>query len=115
MIGPNAKFNKTKFEEAINAARGAVAESAASGMPAYDLFGAPRQTIWEVPLGGHVRNQLGSWGVDPGQAAIAERAAAGLISAGVGIPALLAAYQGLTGGGGQPQVVVEQNALDPAY
>lgn len=56
---------------------------------------------WEAPLGGHVRaglegQELFGHRITDGQARTAEQAAAGLLATGIGVPAFLAAVQGLS-------------------
>jgi len=73
---------------------------ARAAYPEYDLIGNPGQTLSEVPLGGYVRKTAEDWGIDPDNALLAERIAAGgagLLTAGVGVPALIAALQELLG------------------
>lgn len=56
---------------------------------------------WEAPLFGHVRaalqgQELFGHRITAGQARTAEQAAAGLLATGIGVPAFLAAVQGLS-------------------
>jgi hypothetical protein len=73
---------------------------AAAAYPEYDLIGNPGQTLSEVPLGGYVRKTAEDWGLSPDNALLTERIAAGgagLLTAGVGVSALIAALQELFG------------------
>jgi len=63
----------------------------------YDLLGRPVDTLWNLPLGGHVRAMAENTGADEGMAKGVERALAGLLATGVGVPAFMAAYNGLSG------------------
>lgn len=64
-----------------------------------------RRQFWEAPLGGWVRRGAEGLGFDPAVAAGAERIVAGLAATGIGVPAFLAAVNGLSGGS---QVVTPQ-------
>jgi len=63
----------------------------------YDLLGRPVDTLWNLPLGGHGRAMAENMGADERMAKGVERALAGLLSTGVGVPAFMAAYNGLSG------------------
>jgi hypothetical protein len=63
----------------------------------YDLRNKPRETLWERPLGGYGQAFLENVGMPAGQAQVGERLTAAALSSVVGIPALMAAYDGLFG------------------
>ena len=76
----------------------------------YELFNGIdgfKRTMTEVPLGGVVRALAENAGVDYAKARLLERGSAGLLSAGVGASAILAAIDGLNGEE-RPNVVVMQ-------
>jgi hypothetical protein len=63
----------------------------------YDLRNKPRETLWERPLGGYGQAFLENVGMPADQAQVGERIGAAALSSVVGIPALMAAYDGLFG------------------